>query len=135
MVLNMLQWDESYQVGVEEIDGQHRKLFGLLNTLAQAVSSGYAEDIIGPVLVEMAAYADEHFKSEQLYLEKHPDYQAHFLEHWEFTKKCMGLVLGFRRDRSVSWETLDYLSKWLQNHILQEDRRYFRELAELGLLE
>lgn len=135
MPQNLLQWDESYRVGVTEIDHQHRKLFELLNTLTQAVSNGYGEDIIGEVLVEMAAYADEHFKSEQLYLEKHPDYQTHFLEHWEFTKKCMGLVLGFRRDKSVSWETLEYLINWLRDHVLQEDRRYFRELAEQGLLE
>ena len=135
MELNLLQWDESYRVGVEEIDRQHQRLFALLNGLAQAVSSGYAEELIGQVLAEMAAYADEHFKNEQLFLEKHPDYQAHFLEHWEFTKKCMGLALSFRRDRSVSWETLDYLIKWLQKHILTEDRRYFRELAERGLLD
>lgn len=132
---NVVEWNESYQVGVAEIDRQHQKLFALLNNLAQAVSNGYAEDIIGQVLAEMAAYADEHFKHEQLYLEKHPDYQAHFLEHWEFTKKCMGLAMGFRRDQSVSWETLDYLIKWLQRHILTEDSRYFRELAEKGLLE
>jgi len=134
MAHSLLQWDESYQVGVTEIDRQHRELFDLLNNLAWAVRSGYAEDIIGQVLAEMAAYADEHFKSEQLYLEKHPDYQAHFLKHWEFTKKCMSLAMGFRRDKSVSWETLEFLGQWLQNHILQEDRRYFRELAEQGLL-
>jgi len=135
MEFYLMTWDESYQVGVSEIDRQHRQLFELINNLSQAVTSGYGEDIIGEVLVEMAAYADEHFKSEQLFLEKHPDYQAHFLKHWEFTKKCMELVLGFRRDKSVSWETLNYLAEWLQEHILQEDQRYFRELAELGLLE
>lgn len=136
MTTNLLQWDESYRVGVEEIDRQHQHLFELLNrlALALAVNRGQAEKVIGEVLVEMAAYADEHFKSEQLYLEKHPDYAAHLLRHWEFTKKCMGLVMGYRRDKEVSVETLSYLINWLRNHVLQEDRRYFRELSEQGLL-
>ena len=134
MTTNLLQWDESYQVGVEEIDHQHQHLFDLLNGLSRAVNRGQAEEVIAEVLVEMASYADEHFKSEQLYLEKHPDYPAHLLRHWEFTKRCMGLVMGYRREKEVSVETLNYLIAWLRDHVLQEDRRYFRELAEQGLL-
>jgi hemerythrin-like metal-binding protein len=135
MALELLSWDESYRVGVEEIDRQHRRLFDLLNSFTRAVTSGHAEEIIGEVLSEMAAYADEHFKCEQLYLERHPDYPSHLLQHWEFTKHCMGLVMGFRRDREVSWDTLSYLSEWLRKHVLTEDRRYFRELTEQGLLD
>jgi len=135
MTLDLLKWDESYRVGVEEIDRQHRRLFDLLNELTLAVRSGHAEEIIGMVLTEMAAYADEHFKCEQLCLEKHPDYQDHLLQHWEFTKNCMKLVLGFRQDREVAWDSLTYMTGWLRHHVLETDRRYFREMTEQGLLD
>ncbi len=132
MTLELLEWNDSYRELVPEIDRQHQHLFELLNSLAKAVEGGYDQDIIGDVLVEMAAYADEHFKTEQLYLEKHPDFQKHFLEHWAFTKKCMKLVMAFRNDQAVAGETLEFLMRWLQNHVLKEDMRYFRELAEEG---
>lgn len=134
MAFESLQWDETLRVGVEEIDAQHRKLFDLLNSLGRAVEKGYEKDVIGHVLFEMAAYADEHFKSEQLYLEKHPDFREHFLEHWEFTKKCLALVMDFRRNRQVSDETLAFLMAWLKDHVMEKDQRFFRELADQGLL-
>jgi len=134
MAVKLLQWNESYSVGVGEIDAQHRKLFELFNSLTKAVDDGYEEDVIGHVLIEMSGYADEHFKSEQLYLERHPQYQEHFLEHWEFTKKCMGLVMAFRKDSSVSMETIDFLKDWLEHHLMEQDVRFFRELAEQGHL-
>ncbi|MBU0482144.1 MAG: bacteriohemerythrin [Proteobacteria bacterium] len=132
--METLEWNDSYGVGVEEIDRQHQRLFELVNILGRAVADGREEDIIGHVLVDMAGYAEEHFKSEQLYLEKHADFKDHFMAHWDFTKKCMELVFAFRKDKKVSADTLNYLIQWLKKHILEVDRQFFKELGEQGLL-
>ncbi|MBU0485315.1 MAG: bacteriohemerythrin [Proteobacteria bacterium] len=129
MEAEFLKWDESFQVGVAEIDAQHKKLFAIINSLQEAVAKeDVPANVVGDILFNMASYASEHFRSEQVYLEKHPDFKDHLLEHWDFTKKCMGLSLSFRKQSAVSQEALNFLTVWLREHVLEKDIRFFKEL-------
>ena len=130
-----VQWDESFRVGIDEVDNQHRKLFETVNNLIDATCNGSDTGNVEQLLNEMSDYVDYHFKTEQLYLEKHPDFNEHYLMHWDFTKKSMELQKEFREKRTLECGDLEkFLMHWLQDHVLNVDSKYFRELAELGLL-
>lgn len=135
MSTETVTWTEDLEVGIREIDEQHKTLFDLLNRLQTAASEGSDAEVIGPLLVDMAGYAERHFKTEQFYLEKHPDFRDHLIEHWEFSKKCIKLVMSYRKDDSVTNEAVDFLLKWLKNHILIKDIGFFRDLKESGGLD
>ncbi|MBU0482145.1 MAG: bacteriohemerythrin [Proteobacteria bacterium] len=128
-------WNDSYRVGIEEIDEQHRKLFEEINNLLNAVRESLDADIVEHLLNEMTNYVDCHFRAEQLYLEKHPRFKEHYLMHWEFTRKNMELVKMFQESReSAGREMADFLVNWLLKHVIHVDREYFLEMADLGLL-
>ncbi len=61
-------WDETFSVGVEVIDEQHKKLFKMLNTMIEAENTSVNSEIISTVLTEMRQYASEHFALEEKYM-------------------------------------------------------------------
>ena len=46
-------WDETFSVGVEVLDEQHKKLFKMLNTMIEAENTSVNSEIISTVLTEM----------------------------------------------------------------------------------
>jgi len=132
MAEQIVEWTSELETGVTEIDAQHKTLFDLLNRLQAAVAEGREQEVIGEALVEMSSYADKHFKTEQQYVELDPGFKDHLLEHWDFSKKCISLVMSFRKDNSVSMETIRFLLNWLKNHILERDVVIIKRLKKEG---
>ena len=123
----LIEWNDAFSVDIQKIDEQHKKFFSLLNMLHDAIKHGKGEEVVGPVLKELQQYVIFHFKSEESWMElyHYPDMNKHKLEHEEGTKKVNKLVLEYDRgQQTVDIELLNFLSDWLQNHILQVDRNY-----------
>lgn len=120
--MDTLKWDDSYSVGDEHLDDQHRGLIRLINRLDSGVPVPIALD-------ELQTYVDEHFREEERVLEAvgYPDLEAHKIQHAAFEEwleasrqACRsGEVVGLLRD-SIS----TYLKTWLVNHILVSDKAY-----------
>ena len=51
--MSLIQWDNSYSVGVAEIDLQHQKLIEMINYLHKAMSEGKANDVLGHIVNEL----------------------------------------------------------------------------------
>ncbi len=61
----MITWSDSFSTGIELVDTQHKKLFELLNNVADGYNQGDAnEAIIDNALNQLIAYADKHFTEE-----------------------------------------------------------------------
>ena len=123
----IIEWDNAFSVDVQKIDEQHKKFFSIINMLYDAIMQGKGEVVVGPVLKELQQYVIFHFKSEETWMElyRYPDMIKHKLEHDAGAKKVSKLVLEYERgQQTVDIELLKFLSDWLQNHILQVDRKY-----------
>ena len=48
--MSFIEWDEKYSVQVKEIDEQHQKLIGLINTLHDAMRDGKGRDVISGII-------------------------------------------------------------------------------------
>jgi hemerythrin len=128
-----IQWQIAYQVGVPEVDQQHKKLFDMLNRLQDIYESGNVKSEIQQVLEEMGDYLNTHFSCEEIYLKNHPRIEAHRKEHWFFVEKTMKFTKNFDLNDAVfEYEILDFLKRWLINHVLNTDIVYFRELKNLN---
>jgi len=129
-----LKWQVAYQVGVPEIDSQHKRLFELLNRLQDLYESGNIKSEIQQVLEQMGDYLNTHFSCEEGYLKNHPRIEAHRKEHWFFVEKTMKFTKDFDHNDAVfKYEILDFLKRWLINHVLNTDIVYFRENSkEIG---
>ena len=52
----LFEWKEDYSVSVKQFDGDHQKLFSLVNELNDAMAQGQGRLVIGSVLQQLLQY-------------------------------------------------------------------------------
>ncbi|MDP3426324.1 MAG: hemerythrin family protein [Humidesulfovibrio sp.] len=120
-----LGWDERMCVGHETIDGQHRRLVGLINELAEAAARGAGRRDIGLLIRAFCDYAAEHFLAEQGLMDS-TDYPEYF-QQVEGHEACSAQALDFYRQYINGGEVagrdfLAYVSTWFLEHTLGVDQ-------------
>ena len=129
-------WNESYSVGVSELDEQHKKLIHMINEMHYAMNNDKGQEAISTIVEQMYDYMELHFSTEEGYLEQHGylGLMAHQQEHEEFRSKARDLRERVNNGEFVlSFEIVQFLSDWLQKHIMVVDMKYTSLLAEKGV--
>lgn len=130
-------WNESYNLGIEEIDRQHRKLVNIINELNDGMEfEGNSREIM-TLLDQLIDYTHYHFASEEQYMllkdYDAQDFKTHQGEHIAFLKKIREKQSQCHNDpENVSDELLDYLVDWMVNHILGEDKKMARAVLQVA---
>lgn len=123
-----IEWNESFSVGVAEIDEQHRRWIDLINKLHDAImDKKISPEMTDKILREMIDYAHFHFAFEEEHLQKisYPDLKKHRYQHEFFKKNLLGKLQEERAGKLVmNTEVMKMLMNWLQDHILEEDMKY-----------
>jgi hemerythrin len=122
-------WKESYGVGNDIIDAQHKKFFELANRLlaAAALKDSSHETLDGHVMT-LANYAYHHLATEEQYLLQGEcaGGAAHVEIHNAFRAEAMRRIEDLRKvsvDRNrMAAEMADFAGSWLVNHILVVDK-------------
>ncbi len=131
-----LQWKPEYDLGIESIDRQHRKLVGLINNLQTAVDYSTGEEFENKALDELVDYTRTHFKYEEGLLEQnaYPDFESHCAEHERMIARVEEVLEDYRHDRERAVQTaVTFLRGWLINHINGTDKQYSRFLIDKGV--
>lgn len=131
-----MEWSEALSLDIESIDTQHKKLVDLINKLDAAIVAGYDNEILSKVLGGLLDYTREHFAYEEHLLERcdYPSYPSHKAEHDSLTEKVDFLCHIFEQGKSVNTDQImQFLKIWLQEHILDIDKRYVPFVKEKGL--
>lgn len=133
--MTLLTWNDSYSVGVLEIDCQHTVLFDILNELHAAMLAGEASSLTGPILCKLVTYTREHFAAEEAMLEqsKYPGIEPHKQLHRDLIKQVQEYADRFEKGEiTLNLHLLNFLRDWLANHILKVDHAYGPWLIEHG---
>jgi hemerythrin len=120
-----LEWKDSYNIGVKEIDNQHRGLFDLISKLF--TSRLYEPDgkYFLLTLDKFVEYAQVHFATEERYMQEaqYPKFAEHQREHELFIAQASKLVQDVEnKEPDIENKTLDFLKDWYLAHILGTDR-------------
>lgn len=132
----LFEWKDSFSVGIESIDNDHKGLINIINDLFDAISHGMAKEHISSVLAKLIDYTKTHFKREEAYFEKtnYPLIEEHKQQHDLFINKINNLQTDFEKgNQTISVELLKFLTDWLVNHILSSDRKYKEHFKKYGL--
>ncbi|RNC67450.1 MAG: hemerythrin family protein [Desulfuromonadales bacterium] len=124
-----VEWNESYAIGVDEIDRQHRELFARFEDLMNAVGSGRGKADLVPLIGFLDAYAATHFhEEEQLHMRHHyPESCFHRDAHAIFLGRLSALkteVEAKGASNHLVIETGKVLFRWLVDHVCGMDRQF-----------
>ncbi len=132
----MIEWDDKYSVGISRIDDEHKQFIDIINKAIATKERGGTPEELKEVLHKITMYAINHFSTEENYMIEfnYPEYQYHKEEHHDFSKKvieyCERVNDG---DSQFANEVLEYLKRWLINHIQVTDRKYMDCFIRNGL--
>jgi len=131
-----IKWDDSYSVGIEEIDNQHKKIIKIINQVLEIIEEESLDDNLKTIIKELIDYSNYHFKFEEDYFEKfnYEDKDSHLEKHGEFRAQLMKISQEFQDDKmEAAYQIIDFLENWLIDHINGTDKRYIECFQENGL--
>lgn len=132
----LLNWSNEYSVDVRSIDGQHHKLFDMLNDLHDAMKAGKGGQSVPGILKRLVAYTCEHFGDEERLMARagYPDLVAHKAEHDKLLGEVQKMMRDFEQGKIVlTMELTDFLVQWLQTHIRGCDKKYSTQMRTAGI--
>lgn len=122
-----IDWDDSFSVGIVEIDEQHRRWIEIINELHDSImDKDISAQTTNRILHEMIDYANFHFAFEEDYMGRinYAELRKHRYQH-EFFRK--NLVTRLQEERAGgllrNTDLMRILMSWLQKHILEEDKK------------
>ena len=135
--MEIIEWDDSLSVGIDQIDEQHRILIQRLADLSKAVETHQGVPEIMKTLEFMMDYTDYHFSTEERHMAElnYPGQEHHKAQHGEFISSLDRLVEDFEEEgatRAVSVSINTFLVNWLIKHIKEVDVEFGRFLREGG---
>ncbi|RMW99358.1 bacteriohemerythrin [Allofranklinella schreckenbergeri] len=123
--MSTLEWTPDMDTGIAEIDGQHRRIVEYINMLHE-VRQTPDRQRLGEVIAEMVDYTISHFAFEEALIEEagYVFSGPHKKVHELFTRRVAEMQSRFDSGEDVSEELHGMLSRWLFNHIRNEDHGY-----------
>lgn len=122
-----IEWEPALETGNEQVDGQHRQLFAMLDEIVSAVELKAAENTMASVLERLSEYVAVHFACEEALMVEiaYPAdlSSAHMGEHKRLTNRTRDMVLRWREGGADPLELVDFLCEWLIDHIHESDQK------------
>lgn len=135
----LIEWDDSFSVGVDEIDAQHRRWVQLINDLDDALSRGEPEELTvakHKSLEAMVEYVRYHFGFEEQFMEQmgYPQLEAHKQLHAQMTEKLLQMQCDSTHGyQPLNTQLMSVLVNWLKDHIMNQDKKYATYAVENGI--
>jgi len=127
-------WGKILSIEVDEIDEDHRKLINIFNILNHAVMEGESPDYLAAVLEELVNCTVWHFSHEERLMLKY-GYQGmeeHKAIHRELIKSVKDMQQRIlQANNTMTNEFIEFLERWLTEHILTEDMRLGSYLSQV----
>jgi hemerythrin len=122
----LMEWNDKLSVGVEMMDGDHKKLVSMVNELHDAVREARGKEVLGKVLDGLIDYTKTHFAREEVEMKKfgYPKAPDHFKEHAALAKQVLEVQAKYKAGNTavLSMEVMAFLRDWLLKHIQGSDK-------------
>lgn len=131
-----IDWNESFSVGNAEIDAQHQRWIAIHNELHELLINCRKDDLKNAAVSTVEAmheYAKHHFAFEEAYIGKlgYPGRDNHVQFHRGFGVMVDKYLRELRNGEIIlNTELMKTLKRWLEVHILTEDKKYAQFAAD-----
>lgn len=123
-----MEWSESLEIGVEEVDEQHKELVHRVNEFYAAIKENKTKEQALRILKYLSSYVVVHFADEERLQVRfnYPGYLEHKKIHTDFIKTVKELTQEVEKDGvgTMTFASIAAtLSNWLVNHISMQDKK------------
>ncbi len=138
----MYPMNSEYSTGIAILDEQHSQLFKLTDearTLLKDENMLYKFDDLKNIMKGIREYTLSHFTTEEGFMQEHG--YARMTEHLALHQTFIGNLshideeisrISLGTQDTILLKLLDYLTEWLQNHILMIDKEMVKEIEAAG---
>lgn len=131
----ILTWSNQLELGAPNVDKQHQHLVEILNQLDEAVALGFEPQKVLKLVDELIDYTHYHFEDEERFMLEGGYDSKRFAEHKDQHRTFVQKVSlerenAIKNPESVSNDLIDFLVKWLMDHILFSDKQMVLELTQ-----
>jgi hemerythrin-like metal-binding protein len=132
-----MKWDDSFAIGIEAIDNQHKKIFEHLLALENSVIKRDPWHILRFFVAQLSEYMQFHLAVEEALLEivGYPDRSAHGDSHAKLVAQIASLEEKLKTNANGE-SLVGFFEDWFIRHVLSSDRDYAsfvkREFASLA---
>lgn len=123
----LMEWTAALQLGLDDIDTQHKKLVFIINQLSDAMDANSDNQTIGGIFGELLEYARIHFSYEENMLKGkgYKLFSGHKAEHDALVEKLGFMHQAYLDNKAPdNQQVLFFLKIWLQDHIMETDKAY-----------
>lgn len=125
-------WENKLNTGIEVIDAQHRRIVDYINDLEIAKIKA-DKHLVTEVIEQLIDYTQSHFGFEEAMLEEagYKFLKPHQKVHELFIKRVTEFTMRAAKGEEIADELHSMLTKWLLNHIANEDRDYAQAVQQM----
>lgn len=123
----LIKWRDSYSVGVEKFDEEHKVLLELINEMFIVVRDHLTVDHLEVTINKLIQYTQEHFTDEEEGMAEvnFPQLDEHKVLH----ANLLNDVIAYKKrvannDPEAIRGLYVFLRDWLMKHIVEEDMQY-----------
>ena len=124
-------WDASWNVGIDVIDAQHKRIVEYINALETAITH-QQHAVIGQVLAQLTDDTESHFAFEES-LQQEVGYEyaiPHQATHKTFVARIKKYQTRHDAGEDIASQLHTMLSTWLVHHISRDDAAYVKAVHE-----
>ena len=127
MTQPLLEWDDKFLIGIDQLDFEHKDLLDRLNTLHAALVKHTDVEQIKESIGGIYARLEIHFALEERVMREgdYPEYDDHKTQHDSMLNDFADLMHELEKNIEQEYNDTvrESLRSWLVDHILQHDQK------------
>ncbi len=121
-----MEWNNNLDVGVNDMNNQHKKILDLMNKMYDSYKNGDAFESYEPYLDELRSFTVQHFKEEEEFMESinFEGIAGHKQIHASLLETFQNHYDEIKGSKSLNDKFCAFLKLWLSAHIQGIDVKY-----------
>jgi hemerythrin len=123
----LFEWNDSFLIGIEELDHEHKVLIDDINKLHEELIGNEKKSELTKCLGEIYVHMQAHFALEEHVMKKHEYefFDEHKREHEEFLESFTECMMQFLNGAEISSKNPieECLKQWVVHHITTSDKK------------
>lgn len=131
--MSLIEWRDEFELGIDEVDHEHRQLVGLINELHNALAENNTSEQLQDFLGEVYARIAAHFALEEKVMRdiNYDEYGQHKDDHELLLDGLRDIMDKYEDEQEYSdAEMASHLNSWFGNHFKSMDARLHRFLEK-----